>query len=212
MSAPGANRAGAVGRPIPGSAVAIADDGEILVRGEQVFPGYWPDGAGPDAEGGTGWLATGDLGRLDADGFLYITGRRKEIIVTSGGKNVAPAPIEDRVRLHPLVSNCMLVGEGRSYVTALITIDPAVLPRWAGENGVDLSDAGWTEDARLYKEIQAAVDAANELVSQAESIRRFRVLSEDFSVEKGHITASLRLRRNVIEDQFGDAIATLYSA
>ncbi|MGW8648695.1 AMP-dependent synthetase/ligase, partial [Nocardia salmonicida] len=136
MSAPHANRAGAVGRPVPGTTVAIADDGEILVRGPQVFPGYWPDG-GHSAEN---WLATGDLGRLDEDGFLFITGRRKEIIVTSGGKNVAPAPLEDRVRLHALVSNCMLVGEGRPYVTALITVDPVVLARWAAEQGVDLSD------------------------------------------------------------------------
>src|SRR5262249_30617982 len=112
MSAPGANRPNAVGRPVPGTTIAISDTGEILVRGDQVFPGYWPDGGFPASE----WLETGDLGRLD-DGFLHITGRRKEIIITSGGKNVAPAPLEDRVRLHPLVSNCMLAGEGRSYVT-----------------------------------------------------------------------------------------------
>ncbi|MFD3424517.1 AMP-dependent synthetase/ligase [Nocardia fluminea] len=206
MSAPHANRAGAVGRPVPGTTVAIADDGEILVRGPQVFPGYWPDG-GHAAEN---WLATGDLGRLDEDGFLFITGRRKEIIVTSGGKNVAPAPLEDRVRLHALVSNCMLVGEGRPYVTALITVDPVVLARWATQHGVDVSAGVPTEDARLLAEISAGVEAANRLVSRAESIRRFAVLAEDFSMEQGHLTASLRLRRAAIEADFGAVIATLY--
>ncbi|HJQ48323.1 MAG TPA: AMP-dependent synthetase/ligase [Amycolatopsis sp.] len=208
MSAPGANRANAVGRPVPGSAVAIAADGEILVRGEQVFPGYWPDRSGAAAD----WLATGDLGRLDDDGFLYITGRRKEIIVTSGGKNVAPAPLEDRVRLHALVSNCMVVGEGRSYVTALITLDPLFLPRWAERHGIDIGACVPIEDARLREEIAAAVDAANELVSRAESIRRFAILPEDFSVQKGHMTASLRLRRAAIEKDFADIIGGLYQS
>jgi long-chain acyl-CoA synthetase len=208
MSAPEANRADAVGRPVPGTTIAIADDGEILVRGEQVYPGYWPDGASGDA----GWLATGDLGRLDEDGFLFITGRRKEIIVTSGGKNVAPAPLEDRVRLHPLVSNCMLAGEGRPYVTALITLDPPVLKRWAEDNGIDLTGGVPTGDPRLLAEISTGVDAANELVSRAESIRRFVILPEDFSIHKGHMTASLRLRRKAIEEDFGAVIATLYEA
>lgn len=211
MSTPGANRRGAVGRPVPGTTVAIADDGEILVRGESVFAGYWPDGAGRPGRDSP-WLATGDLGRLDEDGFLHITGRRKEIIVTSGGKNVAPAPLEDRVRSHPLVSNCMVVGESRPYVAALVTVDPAALARWAADNGVDIGAGDWSGDPRLIKELQSAVDAANDLVSKAESIRRFRVLPEDFSAEKGHITVSLRLRRNVIEEQFGDAINALYSA
>lgn len=209
MSAPGANRANAVGRPVPGTTVAIADDGEILVRGEQVFGGYWPDGRNSFV-GDAKWLATGDLGRLDDDGFLHITGRRKEIIVTSGGKNVAPAPVEDRVRLHPLVSNCMLVGEGRPYVTALITLDPLALPRWAEQEEIDVTGGVPTRDPRLLAEISAAVNAANELVSRAESIRRFAILPEDFSVHKGHMTASLRLRRTAIETDFAGVIATLY--
>ncbi|MTD58218.1 AMP-binding protein [Amycolatopsis sp. RM579] len=194
MSAPGTGLRGAVGRPVPGTTVAIADDGEILVRGAQVYPGYWPD-AGHD-----GWLATGDLGRLDEDGFLFITGRRKEILVTSGGKNVAPAPLEDRVRLHPLVANCMLVGEGRSYVAALITLDAAAVR------------ASGIEGDRLRAEIDSAVTAANELVSRAESIRRFAILPEDFTVEKGHVTASLRLRRAQIERDYAGTIAELYAA
>ncbi|WP_236794648.1 long-chain fatty acid--CoA ligase [Amycolatopsis sp. GM8] len=190
MSAPGAIRRGAVGRPVPGTTIAIADDGEILVQGDQVYPGYWPDGGREE------WLATGDLGRLDDDGFLHITGRRKEILVTSGGKNVAPAPLEDRVRLHPLVANCMLVGEARPYVAALITLDAA---------------AAGLDDERVRAEISSAVDAANELVSRAESIRRFAILPEDFTVEKGHMTASLRLRRAEIERDYADTIESLYS-
>lgn len=207
MSAPGANRPNAVGRPVPGTTVAISADGEILVRGEQVFPGYWPDGAGGES---SSWLETGDLGRLDEQGFLHITGRRKEIIVTSGGKNVAPAPLEDRVRLHPLVGNCMLVGEGRPYVSALITLDPLVLGGWAKANGVDLDGGVPVRDQRLLREISSAVDAANGLVSRAESIRRFAILPEDFSVHKGHLTASLRLRRKVIEEEFSTTVENLY--
>ncbi|MET7995419.1 AMP-dependent synthetase/ligase [Amycolatopsis sp. NPDC005232] len=206
MSAPGQNRPNAVGRPVPGTTVAIADDGEILVRGDQVFPGYWPDGDGAPAP----WLASGDVGLLDDGGYLHITGRRREIIVTSGGKNVVPAPLEDRVRLHPLVSNCLLVGEGRPFVTALITLDGPALAGWAEAHGVDCSAGVPTSDSRLLREIATAVDAANELVSRAESIRRFAVLPEDFSVQKGQLTASLRLRRHVIEEQLQAEIAALY--
>lgn len=206
MSAPQANRANSVGRPVPGTTVSIADDGEILVRGPQVFPGYWPDGE----RVAESWLATGDLGHLDQDGFLFITGRRKEIIVTSGGKNVAPAPLEDRVRLHPLVSNCMVVGEGRPYVAALITVDPVALQRWADRHEVDLTDGVPTEDQRLIAEIAAGVDAANQLVSRAESIRRFVILPADFTIEQGHLTASLRLRRAAIEADLATTVAALY--
>ncbi|MDO3648397.1 AMP-dependent synthetase/ligase [Nocardia mangyaensis] len=206
MSAPQANRANSVGRPVPGTTVSIAGDGEILVRGPQVFPGYWPDGA----RTGESWLATGDLGHLDEDGFLFITGRRKEIIVTSGGKNVAPAPLEDRVRLHPLVSNCMVVGEGRPYVAALITVDPVALQRWADRHGVDLTDGVPTQDERLAAEIAAGVDAANQLVSRAESIRRFAILPTDFTIEQGHLTASLRLRRAAVEADLATTVAALY--
>ncbi|PPK64907.1 AMP-dependent synthetase/ligase [Actinokineospora auranticolor] len=192
MSAPTANRLGAVGRPVPGTTVAVAEDGEILVRGPHVSPGYWPDATGaPD------WVHTGDLGALDADGYLRITGRRKEIIVTSGGKNVAPAPLEDRLRLHPLVSNCMVVGEGRSYVTALISVDPAVAEKWTGD---------------VEAALQEAVDAANELVSRAESIRRFHVITGDFTIARGHLTPSLRLRRAAVEADFAAEIASLYAA
>jgi long-chain acyl-CoA synthetase len=192
MSAPSANRPGTVGRPVPGTTVAVAGDGEILVRGPQASPGYWPDhGAGAPE-----WVRTGDLGELDQDGYLRITGRRKEILVTSGGKNVAPAPLEDRLRLHPLVSNCMVVGEGRPFVAALVTLDRAALGQWRGTD--------------LDAEIAAAVDSANALVSRAESIRRFRVLEGDFTVEGGQLTPSLRLRRAVIEKEYAAQIEAMY--
>lgn len=179
MSAPGAVKAGRVGRALPGCAVRIADDGEILVRGENVSPGYWPSPARDE------WLATGDLGELDEDGYLAITGRRKEIIVTSGGKNVAPEPLEDRIRLHPGIAHAVVVGEGRSYVTALVFTD--------GE-----------------ADVQAAIDDANSLVSRAESIRRWAVVDGALSIQDGTLTPSLKLRRAVIAERYAEQIAGLY--
>jgi long-chain acyl-CoA synthetase len=190
VNAPVTNRAGTVGCPIAGTTVAIADDGEVLVSGANVSPGYWPGLVDADP----GWLHTGDLGRLDDDGYLTITGRRKEILVTSGGKNVAPAPLEDRIRLHPLVSNCMVLGDGRNYVTALITVDSA-------------ADRA---DPELGAKIQTAVDAANELVSRAESIREFRIVDGDFTIDAGHLTPSMKLRRAAIEQAYAADVAALY--
>ncbi|EIV91651.1 long-chain fatty acid--CoA ligase [Frankia sp. QA3] len=215
VNAPATNRRGTVGRPIPGTTVAIADDGEVLVQGANVSPGYWSAGERAVGRDATGpgedrWLYTGDVGHLDPDGYLVITGRRKEILVTSGGKNVAPTPLEDRVRLHRLVSNCMVVGEARSFVSALITLDQAAFPGWAAANGVRLSAPDWWEHPRLLAELQLAVDDANSLVSRAESIRKFRVLDTDFTVENGHLTPSMKLRRSIIERDFTEAIAFLY--
>ncbi|MFC9436940.1 AMP-dependent synthetase/ligase [Nocardia sp. NPDC057030] len=218
VSAPETNRVGTVGRPIPGTSVAIAEsDGEVLVGGPHVSPGYWgaaADQAHPspdhhpsssrsatqlsiDAEG---WLRTGDIGELDADGYLRITGRKKEILVTSGGKNVAPAPLEDRVRLHPLVSNCMVIGDGRDFVTALITLDPIQLLRWREQ----------TPDGDLSAAIQSAVDDANSLVSRPESIRAFRIVDGDFTVEDGLLTSSRKLRRAAIAAAYVADIDVLY--
>lgn len=206
VSAPETNRVGTVGRPIPGVEVRIAQDGEVLVRGRNVSPGYWPH-----VEAGPRWLPTGDLGRLDG-GYLHITGRRKEILVTSSGKNVAPALLEDRVRLHPLVSNCMVVGEGRSFVAALVTLDEAALRDWAARRGADPDDPGLRSDLSLLAEVGAGVEEANSLVSRAESIRKFRVLSGDFTVAGGQLTPSLKLRRKQIESEYETEITALYGA
>lgn len=203
VSAPETNRLDTVGRPIPGTSVAIADtDGEVLVGGPHVSPGYWGAAADQTVVDDEGWLHTGDIGELDADGYLRITGRKKEILVTSGGKNVAPAPLEDRVRLHPLVSNCMVVGDGRDYVTALVTLDPVQVQRWRGDH----------PDGDVEAAVQAAVDDANSLVSRAESIRAFRIVDGDFTVDDGLLTSSRKLRRAAIAAAYSADIEYLYPA
>ncbi|PWV80744.1 long-chain acyl-CoA synthetase [Nocardia neocaledoniensis] len=199
VSAPSTNRLGTVGRPIPGTEVGIGADGEVLVRGPHVSPGYWGAAADQRPVDAEGWLHTGDIGELD-DGHLRITGRKKEILVTSGGKNVAPTPLEDRVRLHPLVSNCMVVGDGRPFVTALITLDAERCAKWRAEH----------PDADPAEAIQAAVDDANSLVSRPESIRAFRVVDGDFTVDAGLLTSSLKLRRAAIAETYSAEIAQLY--
>ncbi|WP_330253460.1 AMP-dependent synthetase/ligase [Nocardia sp. NBC_00565] len=221
VSAPETNRLGTVGRPIPGTSVAIAAvDNEVLVGGPHVSPGYWgtaadqahpsPDHRPSSSRSATlhsmvddeGWLHTGDLGELDADGYLRITGRKKEILVTSGGKNVAPAPLEDRVRLHPLISNCMVVGDGRDYVTALVTLDPVQVQRWRDAQ----------PDGDIEAAVQSAVDDANSLVSRPESIRAFRIVDGDFTVEDGLLTSSRKLRRAAIATAYAADIDHLYPA
>ncbi|MFJ5129424.1 AMP-dependent synthetase/ligase [Streptomyces sp. NPDC088555] len=205
-------RLGTVGWPLPGSAVRIADDGEVLLGGGQVFQGYWDAGQGravPAQEGG--WFATGDLGALDEDGYLTITGRKKDIIITSGGKNVAPAPLEDWLRAHPLVGQCMVVGDDRPFVTALITLEPDGLAHWRQmkkKQHVPIREL--VDDDELRTALRRAVDEANRLVSRAESIREFAVLPVDFTEESGHLTPSLKLKRDVIARDFAEEIEALY--
>ncbi|MFF3174530.1 AMP-dependent synthetase/ligase [Streptomyces sp. NPDC057900] len=205
-------RLGTVGWPLPGTAVRIAPDGEVLLSGGQVFQGYWDAERGeavPALDGG--WFATGDLGALDADGYLTITGRKKDIIITSGGKNVTPAPLEDWLRAHPLVSQCMVVGDNRSFVTALITLEPDGLAHWRRmrkKEGVPVREL--IHDEELHTALQRAVDEANRLVSRAESIRKFTVLPVDFTEERGHLTPSLKLKRDAISRDFAAEIEELY--
>jgi long-chain acyl-CoA synthetase len=210
---PGRNKIGTVGLPIPGSSVRVADDGEILIAGPNVFGGYWHnDAATAEMIDTDGWLHTGDLGELDSDGYLRVTGRKKDIIVTAGGKNVAPAVLEDRLRAHPLVSQCMVVGDGRPYIACLVTLDEEALGAWKGRHP-ELAAASTAELAanpELLAEIQAAVDEANKAVSRAESIRRFRVLAEDFTEQSGHLTPSLKVRRGVVTKDFAADIDALY--
>ncbi|MET9108812.1 AMP-dependent synthetase/ligase [Streptomyces zhihengii] len=205
-------RLGTVGWPLPGTAVRIADDGEVLLHGGHVFGGYWdPERAAAVPAVHDGWLPTGDLGALDAGGYLTITGRKKDIIITSGGKNVAPAPLEDWLRAHPLVGQCMVVGDDRPYVTALITLEPDGLDHWRRmkkKAGVPLAEI--VRDEELLAALQRAVDEANRLVSRAESIRRFTVLTSDFTEESGHLTPSLKLKRADIARDFAADIESLY--
>ncbi|MEU1781325.1 MULTISPECIES: AMP-dependent synthetase/ligase [Streptomyces] len=206
-------RPGTVGWPLPGGGVRIAADGEILLRGPHVFAGYWDaeKAEAVPASGADEWFATGDLGALDAEGYLTITGRKKELIVTSGGKNVAPAPMEDRVRAHPLVDQCVVIGDDRPYVTALLTLDADGLDHWARMRGLDdVPVHELVHDEALRRELGAAVEEANGYVSRAESIRRFAVLPVEFSVDSGHLTPSLKLKREVIARDFAAEIAGLY--
>ena len=214
VNRPDRNKIGTVGQPLPGVAIKIADDGEILISGKNVFPGYWRNEAATKevfAEGG--WFATGDIGELDEEGFLKITGRKKEMIVTAGGKNVAPAVPEDRLRSHALISQCMVVGDGKPFVAALITLDPEALGPWKKAHGkpADATVAALRDDPDLVADVQAAVDDANQAVSRAESIRKFRILDVDFTQEAGQLTVKLGIRRSVLLKDFAADIDALYS-
>jgi long-chain acyl-CoA synthetase len=214
LNLPGAQRVGSVGRPIPGCTVRIAPDGEVLIKGGQVFAGYWHDDAATrEAFDDDGWLRSGDLGALDDDGFLTITGRKKDLIVTSSGKNVAPAVLEDRLRSHWLVSQCVVVGDARPYIGALVTIDLDVFEQWKREHDKPESAAvaDLKDDPDLRAEIGEAVDGANKAVSAAESIKRFAVLDCDFTIEGGHLTPTLKVRRTAVLDAFAPDLEQLYS-
>ena len=209
----GAHRVGSVGKPIPGTSVKIAEDGEVLLRGPIVMQGYWQnDAANAEVFDGERWFKTGDLGKLDEDGFLYIVGRKKEIIVTAGGKNVAPAVLEDRLRSHPLVSQCMVVGDNQPFIAALVTIDPDALKAWVVNNkkdGASINDL--INDPDLIAVVQTAVDEANKAVSKAESIRKFTILPVDFTIAGGHLTAKLSVKRHVVAKEFAQEIDALFA-
>lgn len=208
---PGRTRYGTVGRPIPGMTVHIADDGEIWLHGANVFQGYLNNPKATDETLHDGWLATGDLGALDEDGYLTITGRKKEILVTSGGKSVSPGLLEERVRDHPLVNQCIVVGNDRPFVAALVTLDQEAVEHWLQMRGKPrLTPAELVRDPDLETEVRRAVVAANTLVSQAESIRTFRILAQPFTEEHGLLTPSLKLKRKAIENTYADEVEALY--
>ncbi len=212
VNLPDRMRIGTVGPPLPGVDVRVGDDGEILLRGVNVFRAYrGNEAATHEALDADGWFRTGDLGELDDQGYLRITGRKKEILVTAGGKNVAPAVLEDRLRAHPLVSQCIVVGDGKPFIAALVTLDDEMYPSWAANHGLDdLPFAKARHDERVLAEVQKAVDVANEAVSKAESIRKFAVLDDDFTEDSGHLTPSLKLKRNVVMRDFADEVDALY--
>ncbi len=207
-------RIGTVGRPLPGVDAAIADDGEVLLRGGVVMRGYWRNEAATrEAIDADRWFHTGDIGELDAQGFLRITGRKKEILVTAGGKNVAPAVLEDRLRAHKLISQCIVVGDQRPFIAALVTLDVEALPAWLRSRGKDesLTPEQLRDDADLRAELDAAVAEANKAVSHAEAIKKYRVLGVDFTEENGTLTPSLKLKRGVVMKEYGDEVEALYA-
>ncbi|MDQ0939633.1 long-chain fatty acid--CoA ligase [Streptomyces sp. V1I1] len=209
---PGFVRFGTVGRPIPGCALHIADDGEVWVRGDTVFAGYLNNPKATEAVLRDGWFATGDTGHLDDEGYLVITGRKKDVIITSGGKSVAPLPLEEQLRHHPLISQCLVVGDDQPYIAALITVDPEALAHWQSLKGKQPADvSAMTDDEDLRAQIQRAVSRANTQVSRAESIRAFRILPSEFSVTEGLMTPTLKLRRRAITGAYAADIDALYA-
>jgi long-chain acyl-CoA synthetase len=208
-----AQKIGTVGRPIPGCTIRIADDGEVLVKGHMVFQGYWNNpGATKEMIDEDGWLHTGDIGTLDDEGFLTITGRKKDLIITAAGKNVAPAVLEDRLRAHWLVSQCLVVGDARPYIGVLVAGDPEAFAQWKADNDKPQTAtiADLRDDPVLRAEIQTAIDDANKAVSRAEAIKKFMILDEDFTEAGGQLTPTLKVRRYVIMEQYAEQIAALY--
>ncbi|WP_431806338.1 AMP-dependent synthetase/ligase [Microbacterium paraoxydans] len=207
------SKIGTVGPALPGVGIRLADDGEIEVRGINVFKEYWnnPE-ATAEAFSEGGWFHTGDIGSFDSEGFLTITGRKKEIIVTAGGKNVAPAALEDPIRANPIVGQVVVVGDQRPFISALVTLDPEMLPTWLANNGLDekMSLADAAANPAVRAEVQRAVDAANQRVSRAESIRKFTILDSEWTEASGHLTPKLSIKRNIIMNDFADEIAAIY--
>ena len=204
------NKIGTVGRPLPGVSIRLGSDDELQIKGVGVLRGYYNNPAGAEALQ-DGWFNTGDLGSIDADGFVSITGRKKEILITAGGKNVVPAVLEDHLRAHPLISQCIVVGDQRPFIGCLITLDAEMLPTWLSNHGkpaMSVQEAAADPDIRA--ELQRAVDAANAQVSKAESIRKFEILSTDFTEASGHLTPKMSLKRAVVMKDFADQVEALY--
>jgi long-chain acyl-CoA synthetase len=212
VNLPDAQKVGTVGRPVGGTSVRVADDGELLFRGGQVFAGYWHnDAATAEARDTDGWFHTGDVGEIDDEGFVRITGRKKEILVTAGGKNVAPAVLEDRLRANVLIDQCIVVGDGRPFIGALVTLDRETVPAWAEQHAKPTDISKLLDDPDLYAEIAVAVEQANKAVSKAESIRKFTILRDEWTEEGGQLTPSLKLKRNVVMRENIDEVEALYS-
>ncbi|MFK0241949.1 AMP-dependent synthetase/ligase [Microbacterium sp. NPDC090281] len=207
------SKIGTVGPALPGVGVRLADDGEIEVRGINVFKEYWNNPAATaEAFSEGGWFHTGDIGSFDSEGFLTITGRKKEIIVTAGGKNVAPAALEDPIRANPIIGQVVVVGDQRPFISALVTLDPEMLPTWLANNGLEgtMSLVDASKNPAVRAEVQRAVDTANARVSRAESIRKFTILDSEWTEASGHLTPKLSIKRNIIMNDFADEIAAIY--
>ena len=206
------SKIGTVGPALPGVSVRLAEDGEIEVKGVNVFKEYWNNPEATAAAFDDGWFRTGDIGSFDSDGFLTITGRKKEIIVTAGGKNVAPAALEDPIRANPVVGQVVVVGDQKPFISALVTLDPEMLPTWLANNGLDasMSLAEASRNAAVRAEVQRAVDVANSNVSRAESIRKFTILGSEWTEASGHLTPKMSIKRNVILTDFAEEISAIY--
>jgi len=213
LNLPSALKIGSVGRPLPGTGVRIESDGEVLLKGPHVFAGYWNNGAATsEAMTTDGWFRTGDIGELDGEGYLRITGRKKELIVTAGGKNVAPAVLEDRLRANPIISQCVVVGDNKPYIGALITLDPDALPQILAANNIEPAPMSQLiENADVRGLVQKAVNAANEAVSNSEAIKKFVILPEDLTIDNGYLTPKMSIRRHLIVQDFAADIEGLYS-
>ena len=206
---PGATRLGSVGRPLEGTEVHIAEGGEILVKGRHVFMGYFRDPEGTAETLVDGWLHSGDLGRLDAEGFLHITGRKKDLIITAGGKNIAPKNIEAALKDHPLVGEAVVIGDRRKYLVALISLDPAAAESYAAEHGVEVG--ALAELPALRVELERHVDAVNADLARVEQIKKFAVVPEPFSIDTGELTPTLKVRRKVVSERRAELIERLYA-
>jgi len=203
-------RFGSVGQPLPGVEAKVAEDGELLLRGPNIFQGYYKN---PDATSETlvdGWLHTGDLGKIDEDGFIYIVGRKKDIIITAGGKNITPANLENGLKQNRWISQAVVVGDRRPYLVALITLDPEELPAFAGEHGLEADQVAGSEQMRA--EVQKAVDVVNSKVGPVEQIKYFEILPADLSQETGELTPTLKVKRNVVNEKFADVVDGMYNA
>ena len=203
-------RIGSVGRALPGVSVAIADDGEVLIRGDNVFPGYYADAAATAEALADGWLCSGDLGALDGDGYLTITGRKKDIIITSSGKNVTPTNIEAALRERPLISQAVVYGDNRPYLVALLTLDPDELPALARRLGVPADAATLVDDELVRELLQAEVDQVNERFARIEQVKRFAVLDRDLTQTAGELTPTLKVKRAAVYDIHGETLNRLY--
>ena len=208
------SKIGTVGPALPGVGVRLAEDGEIEVKGINFFKEYWNNPEATEAAFHDGWFRTGDLGSFDSEGFLTITGRKKEIIVTAGGKNVAPAMLEDPIRSNPIVGQVVVLGDQKPFISALVTLDSEMLPTWLANNGLpaDMSLSEASRNQAVRDEVQRAIDRANKTVSRAESIRKFTILPVEWTEASGHLTPKMSIKRNVILEDFADAVAEIYDA
>jgi len=202
---------GSIGKPFPGVEVKIAEDGEILVKGPNVFQGYYKNEEATRETLVDGWLHTGDVGEIDADGFIRITGRKKDIIITAGGKNITPANLEAEIKQHPLVSQCVVIGDRRPYLVALVTLDPEEAAKFAERSNLDPDPAKLAENAEVRSSIQAHLDQVNERFARVEQVKKFAILPHDLSQATGELTPTLKVKRNVVAEKYADVVEQLYS-